>query len=392
MKPTPFDTFVGRIGPHRGVGRNLARQFGVEAFWRAGSMEVGAAAIWGIWDDHFRFDPAKPPLSTPDVFNIRYAFSIESPFRRFHEVAEAGLRRKQGDSAFSYANSMMGEHWSYFCHYKAGERVYEVAPPLAALLARTELRGVHGADLQLPYKSIYIGLPPSAGLKDLDGDVVQGFFVTQSVLADPHEKPGKSWWIMTVAGEEERLTCFFFNLDLLDEEPVEDALKRKLENVSKYPSAVKQAFSEGLGPNFTDQFRWVMNVVLYATHHPDADLTEYDANKAYVQLKARAEKAPKGSEKRKRLYAELKDLRPCRRILLGRSVSHDPEPTGRPGESRPLRVRTLVAGHWRNQAHGEGRALRKLIWIRPFWRGPEDVPELNPRRVLALPSHEGSPS
>lgn len=36
-----------------------------------------------------------------------------------------------------------------------------------------------------------------------------------------------------------------------------------------------------------------------------------------------------------------------------------------------LRSRFIVRGHWRNQAHGEGRALRRRQWIEPFWKGPE---------------------
>lgn len=37
------------------------------------------------------------------------------------------------------------------------------------------------------------------------------------------------------------------------------------------------------------------------------------------------------------------------------------------------RVRTqhVVRGHWRNQAHGVGRAERRRMWIQPFMRGPE---------------------
>jgi hypothetical protein len=32
-------------------------------------------------------------------------------------------------------------------------------------------------------------------------------------------------------------------------------------------------------------------------------------------------------------------------------------------------VTTLVRGHWREQAHGVGRKLRRTTWIEPFWRG-----------------------
>lgn len=37
-------------------------------------------------------------------------------------------------------------------------------------------------------------------------------------------------------------------------------------------------------------------------------------------------------------------------------------------------VRSLVAGHWKRQAHGEHRALRKLIHVQPYWRGDPDQP------------------
>jgi len=36
-------------------------------------------------------------------------------------------------------------------------------------------------------------------------------------------------------------------------------------------------------------------------------------------------------------------------------------------------VQFLVRGHWRSQAHGPGRTLRKQIRIEPFWKGPEDA-------------------
>ena len=385
-KPTLFEIFLNRVTPYMSIGEKTAREHGVSGYWLARPLDAGQAVIWSVINEHFK---AKPGTAAPDLFDIRYAFGKDSPFPEFHTMLQRHMAFRHGDSAFAFANSMMGEMWSYLCHQRAGERVYEVSNGLADLLARTELRGVHGADLRLPYPSIYIGLPATADLKDTDGDHVQGFFVTQSVPADT-EAPGKSWWILTVAAppsDPENQTCFFFNIDLLDDELVEDALDRKLKSVAAYPAGVQNAFASGLGPNWKDQFRWVMNVVLYATHHPDAELFEYEANREYTLLKARAEKAPKGSEKRKRLYEELRNLRPSRRILLGRSVRHD-DHDSTPGEPRPLRVRTLVAGHWRNQPHGEGRVLRKLIWIRPFWRGPEEAPELNPKRVLAVPFKE----
>jgi hypothetical protein len=50
----------------------------------------------------------------------------------------------------------------------------------------------------------------------------------------------------------------------------------------------------------------------------------------------------------------------------------------------PPTVQVLVRGHYRRQVHGEGRLLRKVIWIEPFWRGPEEaVISVRPKKLNA---------
>lgn len=49
------------------------------------------------------------------------------------------------------------------------------------------------------------------------------------------------------------------------------------------------------------------------------------------------------------------------------------------------KVQFLVRGHWRNQAHGAGRALRRRQWIQPFWKGPEEARVLLRSHVLEEP-------
>lgn len=44
---------------------------------------------------------------------------------------------------------------------------------------------------------------------------------------------------------------------------------------------------------------------------------------------------------------------------------------------RVLLHRLLVRGHWRLQPHGPQSSLRKLIFIEPYWRGPEMAVEVN---------------
>lgn len=40
----------------------------------------------------------------------------------------------------------------------------------------------------------------------------------------------------------------------------------------------------------------------------------------------------------------------------------------------PLTVQFLVRGHWTHQPFGERHSQRKLLWIEPYWKGPEDGP------------------
>lgn len=37
---------------------------------------------------------------------------------------------------------------------------------------------------------------------------------------------------------------------------------------------------------------------------------------------------------------------------------------------------SCVRGHYKRQVIGVGRSGRKVIWIEPYWRGPEGAPLL----------------
>jgi hypothetical protein len=41
------------------------------------------------------------------------------------------------------------------------------------------------------------------------------------------------------------------------------------------------------------------------------------------------------------------------------------------GNGHALDKRFVVRGHWRMQSYGEKHSLRKSMWIKPYWKGPE---------------------
>jgi len=51
-------------------------------------------------------------------------------------------------------------------------------------------------------------------------------------------------------------------------------------------------------------------------------------------------------------------------------------------KSRVTSVRTLVAGHWKNQPHGPRNALRRWQHIECYWRGDEEAPRIIRPHVL----------
>ncbi|NUT99185.1 MAG: hypothetical protein HOY78_44990 [Saccharothrix sp.] len=56
---------------------------------------------------------------------------------------------------------------------------------------------------------------------------------------------------------------------------------------------------------------------------------------------------------------------------------HRDKPDGTPPSAageRKYTARWLVRGHWRNQPYGPNRSMRRLVWINPQIRGPQDKP------------------
>ena len=54
----------------------------------------------------------------------------------------------------------------------------------------------------------------------------------------------------------------------------------------------------------------------------------------------------------------------------------------------------IVDGHWRNQPYGVGHSLRRLQWIAPFIKGPEDAPLVIKDKVMRGPDdghHHSTP-
>lgn len=295
-------------------------------------------------------------------------------------------------------------------HERAGKRVYTVSPSLALQLKHTELRGLRAEDLRLPYESIYIEVPKEAGLKIWNEDTgwheAIGVYITEEHKMSDNDAyrrggiPGdlRGWRMMLIGKDKAKEpreigddALSFFRILLKDGTKLNDIIATaKREMVWDMEHNPHSTWDERMSWDWEQQFRWAMNVVLYATWEEPGE--HWIANKEARQLWARIQKMPAHSRKRKGLNNKFQTLPQMRRIKLGGSIvirrgNTDSEGAQKDGtQSRQLpgnlRVKTRVAGHWKRVVHGKGRALRRLQWIEPHWRNLEG---LTPVRE---PTHE----
>lgn len=110
--------------------------------------------------------------------------------------------------------------------------------------------------------------------------------------------------------------------------------------------------------------RTVVNSALYlASSNPDI----------IPGLRDSATRAGMASHEIRRLDKQLRHATKLNYISIGsRSSFYDAEfEIGQKQKGNKLEERIKVRGHWKTQAHGPGRQLKKIIHVEPYWRGPD---------------------
>lgn len=296
-------------------------------------------------------------------------------------------------------------------HERCGKKVYSVCPDLAVQLKHTELRGLTADDLRLPFESIYIMAPQDAGLKVWNTDTgwhpVIGVYITEEhgmVDTDAYRRGGGvghlRGWRMMIVGHDKAATITdtgddalgFFRIVLEDGASLPDILAKATKEMQwDMENNPDCTWDEHMSWDWEQQFRWAMNVVLYATWEEPGE--HWIANKEARQLWERMGKLPSNSKKRKSCQRKFQTIDKQRRIQLGtkividrkrRAIADPKEKSGTiPDNDAGLRVKTRVSGHWRRQPHGPRRSKRRLQWIEPHWRNLEGLtPARSPTREL----------
>lgn len=216
---------------------------------------------------------------------------------------------------------------------------YNILAPSADLLAALMCTDVSKVFVgqRLPYRSVLVDLTPLAPEWAVIHDGKELLRCHYGTITEIHQENGPlAWvvgllgggWVFTVAEEE----CFFMHVDnsrsLLE---IVDAEQRGLAIMCRLAASL---------------VCWWNSPV----------------NDAHKQIKF-------GHQKREAR------LRPTR-WLLGKSVKIHSKIIAQSrqndaGLRQLLETQHVVRGHFKQQAHGQGRLERKTIWVEPYWRGPD---------------------
>lgn len=128
-----------------------------------------------------------------------------------------------------------------------------------------------------------------------------------------------------------------------------------------------------------DFFRVLLNTILYLSSN-DPDIVEKLSRKKDI-----ADEIERKSSKSKlrKLKSRARSLSELDYKLVGKKTDRikvkkpNRGSSGSGNRKNKRAKRILVRGHWRNQPYGEGMEKRKLIWIEPYYRGPDMAEVVN---------------
>jgi hypothetical protein len=327
-------------------------------------------------------------LFRPRVINLAYV--LRNLGRQHSDYSE---------NSDSESQVFITRNWQQAQHELAGKRVYEVSTGLAQRLMNTELRGLKGADLRLPFKSIYIQFPTNLGLQcshPVTGlHSVEGAYITESYEPLELDDDGnflsrkRSWLILLVAkghptrGESDD-ALFTYAVTLKDEDSLDDIIQY-ITNNNHLSEKGRQRMADEYGEQAIKSFKFLLNVIMYATSS-DMRADHVQLNKERDKLTRKLSELPKSAKhakKRKELLEKLRKAPEYKRIVLGPHIPVWKDEDMYECVGKKMVKRTLVQGHHKSQPYGPKSSLRKRIFIEPYWKGSIDDPEPTPeRRVL----------
>lgn len=274
--------------------------------------------------------------------------------------------------------------WHSVMVRRHGERVFHISKGLSPRLYLTSIEGLKWKELQLPFPSVVLWLPP--GLISIQAVRTGWHRLDTIIVSEGHDEQRRVISFFFMGQENEKSIAagddatFFINLkqgENSDEALLEDAIPSAFAFELHPDAPIGMRDETGRFTSGEESIRraiqYAINVLLYIGSTGDCARAPFPARWGKLKEKSRR----LAGRKLARVKAELKEIEGQHRpYLVGTSIPIDPNLTRAASEASQAKrgspqVASYVRGHWKRQPYGPEAELRKLIWLQPYWRNLE---------------------
>jgi hypothetical protein len=265
-----------------------------------------------------------------------------------------------GASGVETTNRVYETHfWVRWCGF--GFPVFRLTHSLAAAFALTDVSSLSWSDVKLPFPTLQIRLPVPNGFVRLDdkrdGEANSILVHTLRAPTDPTSENGVLSWSEIIDARQRLLEegIDTHNITVNWQKGTYGLLRihRAYDFAQMWREMAERPWRQAA-------LRIVMNLCLYL-----ASLGSKDSWPQKNKLR--------GFRSAKKKHAEVTVWELGKEIKLGAEVLDAARTQTGSRKGWKLAKKYMVRGHWRNQACGRNLQDRKLRWIEPYWKGPENA-------------------
>ncbi|MBF5007806.1 hypothetical protein [Diaphorobacter caeni] len=295
---------------------------------------------------------------------------------------------------------------------QAGRQIMDFPPSLTEMLSKTDIDDIPLNTIRMPYASQYVHFGPQPELELEPGWLVDGAYVEQrgevgdlriTVTAMPKDHADSEKWFVRPEPEfSQDFVGEFRTMDLAT--AIDTVLAERLAAIGKAKeraggNITKEVQAEAaatgheipkdldlvdIGPQmagvredvtrlrfpvYKAAIQLVVNALCYVAAYPDDIDTAWPAGTPDALLK----KAVSGVGKEQaRARSKLSALGYVPVHICGKRIAEQRDRLNLAGTTVGGMAAHWRRGHWRNQVHGQGRSLRKLIWMMPMLVGAKE--------------------
>lgn len=316
----------------------------------------------------------------------RTAAAVPDSPQGFYDMASreniemALLRQKL--SARHWSEVMVQMHW-YLCWLRDCLPVFQLTESLLAALTLTDAKDVPVDEVRPPFDSFLVTLPPNFWRLSHEG--THSFVIKDDgSMVDPHgtsDIRALQFHRYTARDDDERARpaiailalaesgiSLWDNTHLPEEGNLNDWLSLgQFEQNPNYQYRPGEVNQDERAIQRQARRLWV-NLAFYIAENGRGRRLDRTTPKKRSARARRRRRAPQ--ERKPTTWLLGQEVKLGRPLLDAARECH----TQRGWQ---VSVRHVVRGHYKQQAYGPGRTLRKRIWVQPYHRGPEDGPKVS---------------